>query len=547
MSSESLAHALFHDFPTFARLCLKIEGKDGGLVPFELNKAQMIVWDETKRQIDAGLPVRIMILKGRQQGMSTLIQGMSMWLACTREGFKSMTIAHKLKPPAMELFGKVELMHRNLPPEIKAQVPQAAGRQVGRRLKFDEPMRSTLVVESAEETEAVGRSGTFMFGHLTEVPFWPRIEETIAAFMACVPSKPGTFVFVESTANGMGDWFHKTWRSGKQDLEHNRKPAFTPVFVPWYVEKDYARPRTDLDHALTRIEKQRMKKFGLTEDQIMWYRDRLGENGETEAEHGKTCQEYPDQDDDAFLSSGRPFFWPQAVEEHSKHAKMHPPVRKGEFHLQREQGRKWKFVPSPQGELWIWDTPREGHSYVVPVDSSSGRSNDNGAFHVLDVTNIHKVRQVASFVGMRSPKDLAALSIVTARYYNNALWAPESNAIGQAVIAANEDIGYPNVYRMTRTDTIDGHAPSKLLGWHTNPKSRPRMLEGLAEHVHEHMLEINCTRTLEEMPSFIFLDDGGHRAGAAKGAHDDLLMSLAIGVAVKKAAIGEVGFEVWSD
>lgn len=541
MNEDDLAYQLYHDFPTFARLCLKIETKKGKLEPFVLNDAQWIIWNEIKRQMDLRMPVRVIILKGRQQGCSTLAQGIAMWLACTREGFRAMSIAHKLKPAAQELFGKVELMYENLPEEIRAEVPLAPGRATGRRLKFDAPMRSLMVVESAEESDAVGRSGTFTFGHLTEIPFWKDPESTIAAFEACVPNEPETFIIVESTAQGIGNWFEKTWSESALAVREKRQPPFWPVFVPWYKQAEYRRRRTDFDHDLTTPERERMRRLGIDEEQILWYRDKMQKNGDL------AQQEYPDTDRDAFLSSGMPFFMAKPLARHAEHAKSKPPVRKGRWQVRRERGKtKATFVQNPSGELWVWDTPRKGHRYVVSVDPSSGRAKDRSAYHVLDVTD-PIIRQVASFHGMLQPDDLAIDSITTCRYYNNALWVPERNAVGERLVGKGwDDIGYTNVYRFVPDAKIGGKKQSPIVGWISSPKTRPWALEKLAEAIHNHTIEINCSRTIEECYDFVYLDaNDERRIGAQPGRFDDLVMALAIGVAAKDQAGGDIGFEVW--
>jgi hypothetical protein len=489
--------------------------------------------------MDAKLPVRVIILKGRQQGCSTLAQGIAMWLACTREGFRGMTVAHKLKPAAADLFGKVELMYENLPPEVK--VPLAPGRQTGRRLKFDAPMRSLLVVESAEESDAVGRSGTFTFGHLTELPFWRAEEETVSAFEACVPDEPGTFIIVESTAQGIGNWYEQTYTAARTAVDNGENPAYYPVFVPWYKTKEYRREWTEFDHDLTPEERGRMKRLGIDKEQILWYRYKAMTRGDL------VKQEYPDTERDAFLASGMPFFLAKPLKRHEEHAKSKPPVRKGRWHVRRERGKtKAQFVENNSGELWVWDTPRKGHRYVVSVDPSSGRAKDRSAYHVLDVTE-PIIRQVASFHGMLQPDDLAIDSITTCRYYNNALWVPERNAVGERLVGKGyDDIGYSNIYRFRPDATVGNKKPSPIAGWVSSPKTRPWALEKLAEAVHNDLIEINCIRTVSEMYDFVYLDAANEKKiGAQVGRWDDLTMALAIGVAAKDQAGGEAAYERW--
>jgi hypothetical protein len=114
------ARKLREHFPTFCKL-LKIKTKDGKVVPFKLNKAQMRLWKTIQKMDARGVPVRIIILKARQLGMSTFVQAYLLWKAVTQPGHNGLVVAHQ-EEAAAELFGKIEMMYRLLPESLLSEL-----------------------------------------------------------------------------------------------------------------------------------------------------------------------------------------------------------------------------------------------------------------------------------------------------------------------------------------------------------------------------------------------------------------------------------------
>lgn len=512
---------------------MKIEAKSGNVVPLELNAAQMIIYRAAKAQEDAGKPVRLLLLKGRQQGASTWSQAWLAWKAFTREGTRCLTVAHELGPAA-ELFGKTELFYDNLPGPFK---PDRSSMRGGRRLKLDEPLRSLLLVETAEKGDSVGRSGTFRHVHLTEVPFWKNQDATISALEACVPNEPDTSIIIESTARGRGNWFHRKWMQCIKQVEDGEDPEYMPVFVPWFETPEYADDRQPGMPPLTKSEQKFKAEYKLTEEQVLWYRKQSAKDADL------VVQEYPSNFSEAFLSTGMPFFRSKDLEFYQQ--KVCDPLRRLEI-VQGKTGPE--CVDEDYGRLWVWQLPRKDRAYVVGVDVAGGRARDFSTIQVFDVDTLE---QAASFQAKMDPADIAQHAAWIGLLYRGrsdaALVAPERNNVGEVTVdRLVNTIRYPKIYTHVRTDTVSGQESDEF-GWKTTVRTRPVMLEELARLVHTRQIKLNCERTLTEMQTFVYNNDDGKKAEAGEGCNDDLVMALAICVAVRGSAGGVADFSVVDD
>lgn len=511
-----------NDYRWYAERFLKIKDKDGNVVPFKFNGTQDWVQQHVEAIEAAGRPVRIIVLKIRQPGISTWSQGYVSHKVFTRPGKHGMCILHK-KDEAADIFRKAEFMWEHLPPWLR---PPKSSKASGRRLILGEPFNGMLFAETAENRSA-GRSGTWQFVHISELPLWPDADDTIPGLLNSVPKKPGTAVIIECTAKGMGNRFHRMWKDASQNrsghwwdkVDITPGPnGFVPIFLPLTLHGEYEKPVAP-GQTFPRQWRRFAKDHGMSLEQLNWYLDKIEEIGEEQ-----THQDYPLTPDSAFLTSGRPFFRRKALVHYQTQIKE--PERRGNFEVADGIA---KVVEDEDGELWIWEKPKKGARYVIGADVSTGRAEDFSTAHVLEGRRV-----VASYRGKCDPDEFAVLLWRLARAYNNALLAPEINAVGYAVILKLvKDLGYTNVYSFVDEAVVAGTF-SKEYGWKTTTKTRPMMLEKLAELTRTNQLELHCERTIAEMHTFIFADEIGKKAEAQPGCHDDCVMSLAIAVAVSE-------------
>lgn len=514
--AELIANASFRQY---AKTFIKIENELGEVVPLDLNEAQDIVYEEIERQRLAARPIRLLILKGRQQGMSTFCQAYIAWKALTHPGARCLTVGHQL-PAVHELFGKFDRIIKELPviPEIGLAKPEVEDREKGRRIRFADPLRSQYRADSAQEPESVGRGMTIQYAHLTEVPQWAKADETMQAVLATVPDHPNTIVLVETTAKGATGWFYETWMKAIRAMERGEEPEFVPVFVPWFKTQRYQRKRRPGEPGLDVAETRFRDKYNLTNEQVYWYRDQREKYGE------RVTEEYPSNWQEAFLSSGMPFFRREDLKFYRE--RMRKPWRKGVFRLRRQGDRKiGKFLDEDFGPTHLFEAKVDGHRYSVGIDFASGRAADSSAIVVIDADT---KRVVATHASKLLPDEVLSEAVLLARYYNDALIVPERSGIGQALVdTLVNTIGYTNVYREEDPVAVKFHHGARY-GWATSNRTRSWLLEEMAHLVHYRELDIPCKRLVEEMGTFVYLKPD--YAAADPSSHDDLVMAMAIAV-----------------
>ena len=210
------------DFEPYARACLKVRSKNGKILPFNLNSAQKIIHEAAEKQRAETGKVRAIVCKGRQQGCSTYIQGRFYHRVTHSRGQRAFILTHDAEATS-NLFDMTQRYHEQCPSLFKPSTGAASANE----LYFDK-LDSGYKVGTAGN-KAVGRSSTIQLFHGSEAAYWPHAADHSAGIMQAVPDAPGTEIWIESTSNGVGDWFHKTWMAAV-----NGENGFIAIFVPWF-------------------------------------------------------------------------------------------------------------------------------------------------------------------------------------------------------------------------------------------------------------------------------------------------------------------------
>ncbi len=284
-----LAHdRLQNEFPFFANHALKITDKEGGeLLPFVFNSAQQILHNAAERQLRETGKVRIIIVKGRQQGMSTYVSGRFYHKTTRNRGKFCFILSHEASTTD-KLFGMVDRFQQTIPDPLKPSTAIYNKRQI----KFEE-LGSEYAVGTAGN-EKVGRGGTLQLFHGSEVAFWENTDGIETGIMQSVADVAGTEIFLESTANGFGNMFHRmvvAAIAGKGEYE--------VVFIEWFLQPEY-RLAVPADFVITQEEAVLKEQFKLDDEQIYWRRKKI----EFFGSQWKFRQEYPMTLQDAFVTSG---------------------------------------------------------------------------------------------------------------------------------------------------------------------------------------------------------------------------------------------------
>jgi hypothetical protein len=275
------------DFEHYARKCLKIRTKDGGIEPLKLNKAQTYIdYRLNAQERDTG-KVRAIILKGRQQGCSTYTEARFYWKVTHRRGVKAFILTHEAEATG-NLFDMAARYHEHCPALVKPQTQAENAKEL-----YFGKLDSGYKVGTAG-SKGTGRSQTVQYFHGSEVAFWPHAETHATGVMQAVPDAAGTEIILESTANGIGNYFHRMWQQAEAGLSE-----YQAIFIPWFWQDEYSKPADD-DFRMTVEEQEYAEQFNLNSNQITWMRAKIAEFGGDETQFH---QEYPATAALAFRSS----------------------------------------------------------------------------------------------------------------------------------------------------------------------------------------------------------------------------------------------------
>lgn len=503
--------AVRRSFRLFAATCLKIRTKSGEIKPFVLNEAQLLLLDALNEQLREYGYVRIVILKGRQMGISTFIEAFLYWLTSTRPGKRAVVVAHK-DEATRSLFSMTKRFHQLNNPEIKPHTSASSKRE----LDFDILQSSYLVVTAGGDE--IGRSETLQYAHLSEVAFWPKgsAEPNFTALMQCIPmagspEARGTVAFSESTANGMSGVFYSQWKNAEAG-----NSEWMPLFLPWTIMPEYTAPVPD-DFEKSQEEIDLVKKYGLTDGQLMFRRIKIANSGPD-----KFKQEYPLCPDEAFLTTGCPVFPPQIVSDILK--------RDYNPHFKMKAFNGTAFSEVGRGDLLVWKEPEKGTQYFIGADVGAGiPGRDYSVAVVMDDNR----EVVALYKGYPIPETYAEILNCLGLMYNEARLIVENNNHGILPCSIlGRQLMYPNLYTEEVLNTTDMTMRTQI-GWRTNPKSKPLIIDELRAVIVEKSIHIPTSIITRELNTFV-VDESGKMA-ADKGRdengevfHDDCVMALAL-------------------
>ena len=289
---KEIRQQLANNFIHYSEKCLKIRTKYGALKNFKLNECQLYIHNKlTEQKLRTG-KVRAIILKGRQMGCSTLIGARYYHLTTHNFGIQTFILTHSLDA-TNNLYKIAQRYYDNTPYFFKP----AASTNNSKTLIFGD-LDSGYKVGTAENKN-IGRSSTIQLLHCSEVGFWNNAADHATGIMQAVPDMTGTEIILESTANGVGNFFHEAWQKAEAGLSD-----FIPIFIPWFWQAEYRRdalPEFKANH----IEDHLQTAYGLNNDQLTWRRAKIielsvhGQDGEK-----SFMQEYPTNPTEAFQLTG---------------------------------------------------------------------------------------------------------------------------------------------------------------------------------------------------------------------------------------------------
>src|SRR5258708_24672536 len=222
-SSElEIRQRLKDSLPHYAEKCLKIRRKSGQVTPLVLNRTQAHIHEIAETQRRETGKVRIIVVKGRQGGVSTYVEGRFYWRVTHQKGVRAFILTHE-DAATQNIFEIANRFHDHCPELVKPHTGAANANE----LNFD--LLDSGYKAGTPRTKGTGRSATLQFFHGSEVGFWANAEEHVSGVMQAIPDMPGTEVWLESTRNGVGNYLHSAWQaaeSGVADYEAGCAPGF---------------------------------------------------------------------------------------------------------------------------------------------------------------------------------------------------------------------------------------------------------------------------------------------------------------------------------
>lgn len=483
---------LKNDSRYFKETQLKIKSQ-GQIIPLRLNKAQLKIQAQTDRLKAENKPVRLIILKSRQVGVSTNTEADIYHATTTRPNISSMVIAHDAES-TKHLLRMFKLFWDTQDTELRPMRKYSTRNEVvfenpNEKLKIRDPgLRSYIRVDTAGNPNA-GRAFSIDNLHISELAFWQNPEEVMTGLMQSVSDRPDTMIVIESTANGM-NYFHQMWRDAE-----NGDSDFVPVFIGWH-EDDNCRKEApadfepyDYEHELFSNEAQLAIKYGLDNEQLYWRRWAIRNKANNDID--KFHQEYPANAQEAFLVTGRNVFNMAMIQQYYDF--IREPER-GEFDVKTEYKT---FNTIRTGNLRIWEHPTATNRYSVGVDVAEGFA--GGDFSCAEVLDVRNYEQVAEWHGHMGQEEFAAELIRLGKYYNSALLVIESNQ-GQVVLSHLKH--YPRLYYRRKVG-MRGEAPTNELGFRTTQKTKGILIGTFKKLFEEEELIINGRELLREMSTYV--------------------------------------------
>ncbi len=525
---------LRYDFEFWCATCATVRHKVSGRnVKLHLNAPQRRVLAELERQRRSGDGIRLILLKARQWGGSTLILMYMAWIQIVlRKNWNSLICGHK-RNTSSAIKGMYSRLLRYYPKEYLDEGRPLRFRSFegSRQTQVIEPRDCLVIMGSAYSEDAV-RGFDVAMAHLSEVGFWPQSPhhdpfDIIRSVDGTILLGQLSMIVLESTANGVGNFFHNEWLSAIGHVSDKQ-----PVFVPWYEIEIYRKPVIDplaLWQSLDDYERDLWFEHGCTLEMIHWYHSKR----KAYSSHHLMMAEFPTTALEAFANSGNCVFDLSSLD--AMRCDCRPPIFTGNI-VSNPPDSLHNIMTYADGTkcLKIWARPVKSQfksRYVVAVDI--GGRTDKADFSVITVLDRKEDRDqkpevVAQWRGHIDHDQLAWKAAQLATYYDNALLAFESNSLDRDKGESKSPGGmlefimhhYSNVYlRSTRRP-----------GFHTNSDSKSRLVALLIAWIRDRLYIEHDHEAIDEYSWYELKKNG--RYGAVDGKHDDIVMSRGIALLV---------------
>jgi hypothetical protein len=572
---RELANKLYRlSYAYYIHKHFKIRDKSFKMVAFDhWNKGQQKIYWAFLYQRKHGLPIRIIIVKPRQTGVSTLIAALETADALLYPNRQVACIADK-KGHTINIFRIMLGFYESLSDPVTGvpadEVPQLqrcsernenaelhlGAHRVKKAGAAGPVLNSKLLTFTAK---AMGREHSFTVTvlHASEFPYWPqdRAAAIWTGFANAIPSRPETMQFLEGTSAGAGDLFNQRY-----DAAEAGKGQFLPVFFgwqdfPWAWDADsgewmreysrelpteYRSPegREQYAQQLLPLEKDLLEKFDLALEQIAWRRMTIEDD--CSGDEAKFKQEYPSTAAEAFIAAGANVYPPDTIEHYMEWSdpqlESNKPLWTGnwDWDVEKDPVR----IERPDGWTRVWRWPEYNHTYVIGADPAAGEDprSDWCSAQVLHIPDNpgDPIEQVAHCYCNGGLMAFAEQVASIYRVYGEPLTIPEVTGLGTSLLLElQEHMQVHNVYRRRIQDKFGNQLQSKV-GFSTNDNTKGLMVRAGRQFLNELRIRLHCRLTVEQMKSYVQRPLATKRAfkyePARSDKHDDALDALNLAI-----------------
>lgn len=560
--------------PSFAFIrCFYILDKETGQnIPYRLNYAQLILLERLERMRRQKRPIRLILLKARQWGGSTLVQLYMAWIQLfVAEGWNSVIIA-QTKDTARRIKAMYSRTLAHFPAQVvfnvqglrfsskEGSMSDSTITDTGMKVIRD----NVITVASFENFEAT-RGANFAMAHFSEVAYWVNTpgktaESVITNIAGGMLLAPLTLEVLESTANGMSGFFYDEYQMA---IDPKKKSIREALFIPFYYILHDTKPFKSVNDRLRFAQELLANRYqedetpttesghylfslwlkGASLESIHWYIEKRS----TFHDHASMASEAPSDDVECFKHSGHTVFDQYLVDRYRKEY-TRDPVYTGDI-MQGEDGIPHLLPKDDKGLLWVWQHPdksptNDRYLAVVDVGGRSTRA-DFSVITVVDRWPLRfggKAEVVARWRGHIRYDFLAYKAVMVARYYQNALLVFESNTFDKKKAEATEFVEsgdhtrgilstiedtYENLYMRTSTSPEDiRQGRYKKVGFQTNAKTKQDMVDHFIVSFEDNVRFLDPDyRFYSEVAIYEQREDGSYGNIVGRDNHDDILMT----------------------
>lgn len=511
---------------------------------------EIFYFQVVKIRLTGGKIIRLVIMKARQLGISTVCQGMLFHNTIFTEACNSLVVAQD-PDQADYLFGMSRTAYDSLPWWMR---PESRYESKGRYLQFERVddmertinpgLRSNIFVAAANKMTGVSVGKGIRTCHMSELSDWADAGKTLGEHI--FPAMEGStdlLALMESTARGRGGkgrtWF-EFWKGAV-----NGENGWTPIFIESFrLMKQYSLPCKavfELTPEETAMRRKVQGKTGIviTDEHLNWRREKIREFVQLQGDDSKFFQEYPSATwMEAFQGTGLCAFNKKKLQSILDLTCCDPQLI-GEISLESDNRTPKLILSRPKkgallGErkgygnrLWVWELPEEGEGYYMAADVALGNGGDFSTAQIIRIGRApHPDFQVAEWRGWIGPTEYGRTLAALGYWYNKCEVACEFDGIGNVTnVELFRKLEYPQVYRWKHVDKIKNFL-TDYFGWLTNHKTRPVIIVKLREATDNDTIVIRSEQLIEEMMDFASEYEGGRYEG--QDSNDDLAMAMMI-------------------